>query len=45
MMTLCIINSRNTKKKIKVKMIKVMKFTFKIGSGHVLLRVTFNDKF
>ena len=39
----CILNSRLMKK--KVKMVKVMKFTFEIKSNHLLLSSTFDDKF
>ena len=41
----CIMSSRIMKNKIKLKIVKVMKFTFKTRSGHFLLSITFNDKF
>jgi hypothetical protein len=39
----CITNSRNVEEKIKFKIVKVMKFTSKTRSSHVLLSI--NDKF
>ena len=38
-------NSRNVKKKFKLKIFKVMKLTFKIILSQLLLRITFHDRF
>ena len=40
-----IMNSRNMEKKIKLKIVKVVKLTSKTRFSHVLLSITFNDKF
>ena len=40
-----IINSRNMKKKIKLKIFKVMKLTLKIIFSQLLLRIPFDDLF
>ena len=40
-----IINSRNMKKKFKLKIFKVMKLTFKIILSQLLLHIIFDDMF
>ena len=41
----CIMNSKNMKKKSNFKIFKVIKSTSTTEFNHVLLSITFNDKF
>ena len=39
-----IMNLRNMKQKIKLKIVKVMRFTSKTKSSHLILSIVFHDK-